>query len=88
MCTLFFKAYSAIFKTIEADSVFNCGITIGAIGYGTNDGEQCVWIRGGRKYSFLCNKYPICCDCVENLKLLDVGKIETLEKANIFLSMK
>ena len=24
--------YSAIFKTIEADSVFNCGITIGAIG--------------------------------------------------------
>ena len=36
-------------------------ITIGAIGYGTNDGEQCVWIRGGRKYSFLCNKYPILC---------------------------
>ena len=34
-------------------------ITIGAIGYGTNDGEQCVWIRGGIKYSFLCNKYPI-----------------------------
>lgn len=39
-------------------------------------------------YISICNKYPICCDCVENLKLLDVGKIETLEKANIFLSMK
>ena len=33
-------------------------ITIGAIGGGTTSGDQCVWLRGGRKYTVYCNKVP------------------------------
>ena len=33
-------------------------ITIGAIGGGTTGGDQCVWLRGGRKYTVYCNKKP------------------------------
>ena len=33
-------------------------ITIGAIGRGKEAGGQCVWVRGGLKYRFFCNKVP------------------------------
>ena len=33
-------------------------ITIGSIGYGNRSGAQCVWVRGGMKYRFICNKVP------------------------------
>ena len=34
-------------------------VTIGAIGVGTKTGYQCVWLRGGMKYTFYSNKKPI-----------------------------
>lgn len=33
-------------------------ITIGCIGTGTQDGVNCIWVRGGRTYRFYCNKTP------------------------------
>lgn len=36
----------------------NTEITIGSIGVGLEDGRTAVWIRGGMRYVFLCNRTP------------------------------
>ena len=33
-------------------------ITIGCIGAGLHTGVNCVWLRGGMKYRFICNRAP------------------------------
>ena len=46
------------FKILSYGVYSTTEITIGAIGGGTTSGDQCVWLRGGRKYTVYCNKKP------------------------------
>ena len=34
-------------------------ITLGSIAYGNQGGVNCIWVRGGMKYQFYCNRKPI-----------------------------
>ena len=50
-------------------------ITIGAIGAGTQDGCQCIWLRGGLTYEVYCNKrlYPQSSSYTKNNETYTVG---------------
>lgn len=51
------------FKILHYGKYAENEITIGAIGGGSQNGHQCVWLRGGINYTMYCNKQPTLYTC-------------------------